>query len=459
MGVHKIKKGLDLPIAGAPEQVIEAGVSVSHVALMAADYVGMKPTMLVAVGDTVKRGQALFEDKKSPGTIYTSPAAGTISAVNRGEKRALQSVVVELSEGERAGTPSKEEVVAFDSYQDKDIASYSCDEVRALLIESGLWTAFRTRPFSKVPSVDSEPGAIFVTAMDTNPLAADVDVVFSGNETPFEKGMAAIAKLREGNMFLCTAENSAIGVGPYAGISHEQFSGPHPAGAPGTHIHMLKPAHRGRVAWHIGYQDVIAIGTLITTGELDVSRVISLAGPQVIKPRLLKTRIGASTDSLVDSQTEGDLNRVISGSVLSGRKASGDALGYLGRFHNQISVIAEDKERVFLGWLGPGQEKFSIINTFVSKLRPNHKFNFTTSTNGSMRAMVPIGMYEKVVPLDIMPTHLLRALVMGDVEGAEKLGCLELDEEDLALCTFACPGKYEYGPYLREVLTVIEAEG
>lgn len=459
MGVHKIKKGLDLPIAGEPEQVIESGAAISHVALMAADYIGMKPTMFVGVGDTVKRGQALFEDKKSPGTIYTSPAAGIVTAVNRGEKRALQSVVVELSLGERAGEPLADEIIAFENYQEKDVASYSCDEVRALLIESGLWTAFRTRPFSKVPSVESEPGAIFVTAMDTNPLAADVDVVFSGNEAAFEKGLAAIAKLREGNMFLCTAENSAIGVGPYAGVSHEQFSGPHPAGAPGTHIHTLKPAHRGRVAWHIGYQDVIAIGTLITTGALDVTRVISLAGPQVIKPQLLRTRVGASTDGLIDGHTEGDSNRAISGSVLSGRTASGDALGYLGRYHNQISVIAEDSEREFLGWLGPGQEKFSIINTFVSKFRPKHKFNFTTTTNGSARAIVPIGMYEKVVPLDIMPTHLLRALVMGDVEGAEKLGVLELDEEDLALCTFACPGKYEYGPYLREILTVIEAEG
>lgn len=459
MGVHTIKKGLDLPIAGEPAQQIDVGASVSHVALMAADYVGMKPTMFVAAGDTVKRGQALFEDKKSPGTVYTSPAAGTVTAVNRGERRALQSVVIELSAGERSGSPSADEVVRFDSYQEKDVASYSRDEVRALLIESGLWTAFRTRPFSKVPSVDSEPGSLFVTAIDTNPLAADVDTIVEGNEAAFEKGLAALAKLREGNIFLCTKPGSKVGVGPYAGISHEEFSGPHPAGAPGTHIHILKPAHRGRVAWHIGYQDVIAIGTLITTGELDVTRVISLAGPQVSKPRLLKTRIGASTDALVAGQLEGDDNRVISGSVLSGRTASGEALGYLGRHHNQISVIAEDTEREFLGWLGPGQEKFSIINTFVSKLDRKHKFKFTTTTNGSPRAMVPIGLYEKVVPLDIMPTHLLRALLMGDVENAEKLGVLELDEEDIALCTFACPGKYEYGPYLREVLTVIEAEG
>lgn len=459
MGVHRFKKGLDLPIAGEPEQVIQAGPAVRSVAVMAADYVGMKPTMFVKVGDTVKRGQPLFEDKKSPGTVFTSPAAGTVTSVNRGDKRALQSVVIALSDGELRNEPSDEEVVSFDSFEDKDIVSYSRDEVRALLIESGLWTSFRTRPFSKVPHIDSDPDSIFITAMDTNPLAADVDVIYQENVDVFEKGLAAIAKLREGHIYLCSAENSVVAVGPYAGISHEHFAGPHPSGTAGLHIHTLRPAHAGRVAWTINYQDVMAIGALITTGKLDVSRVISLAGPQVLQPRLVRTRIGASTDALVEGGLKDGENRVISGSVLSGRTAQGDVHGYLGRFHLQISVIAEDTEREFLGWLGPGREKFSLINTFVSKLTPKHKFNFTTTTNGSARAMVPIGMYEQVMPMDLMATHLLRALIIGDVERAERLGCLELDEEDLALCTFACPGKYEYGPYLRQILTTIESEG
>jgi Na+-transporting NADH:ubiquinone oxidoreductase subunit A len=188
-------------------------------------------------------------------------------------------------------------------------------------------------------------------------------------------------------------------------------------------------------------------------------RVISLAGPQVNEPRLVLTRIGASIDDLVEGGLKDGENRVISGSVLSGRVAQGEALGYLGRYHLQVSVIAENREREFLGWLGPGQDKFSIINMFVSKLSPKKKFDFTTTTNGSARSMVPIGMYEQVMPLDLMITHLLRAILVGDVERAERLGCLELDEEDLALCTFACPGKYEYGPYLRDILTTIEQEG
>lgn len=459
MGVHRFKKGLDLPITGEPEQVIQASPAVSSVALMVADYVGMKPTMFVKVGDTVKRGQPLFEDKRSLGTFYTSPAAGKITGVNRGDKRALLSVVIALSDGELENGPSDEEVVSFDSYEDKDIVSYSRDEVRALLIESGLWTSFRTRPFSKVPGIDSDPDSIFITAMDTNPLAADVDVIYQDNQSAFEKGLAAIAKLREGHIYLCTAEGSAVEVGPHAGIAHEKFAGPHPAGTAGLHIHTLRPAHPGRIAWTINYQDVIAVGNLLTTGKLDVSRVISVAGPQVSEPRLVRTRIGASTDALLEGGLKDGENRIISGSVLSGRTAQGEVHGYLGRYHLQISVIAEDTEREFLGWLGPGQEKFSLINTFVSKLTPKHKFNFTTTTNGSVRAMVPIGMYEQVMPMDLMTTHLLRALLVGDVERAERLGCLELDEEDLALCTFACPGKNEYGPYLRQILTTIESEG
>lgn len=459
MGVHSSRKGLDLPITGEPEQVIHAGSAVKSVAVMAADYVGMKPTMLVGVGDSVKRGQPLFEDKKSPGTVYTSPGAGTITAVNRGDKRALQSVVIKLSDSELKGEPLAKELVKFKSFKKKDIASYSRDEVRALLIESGLWTSFRTRPFSKVPSIESEPASIFINAMDSNPLAADADIIFAQNRDTFERGLAAIAKLREGHIYLCSGKNSAIGVGPYTGVSHEQFEGPHPAGTTGLHIHTLRPAHAGRVAWTINYQDVLAIGTLVTTGQFDVMRVISLAGPQVNEPRLVLTRIGASIDDLVEGGLKDGENRVISGSVLSGRVAQGEALGYLGRYHLQVSVIAENREREFLGWLGPGQDKFSIINMFVSKLSPKKKFDFTTTTNGSARSMVPIGMYEQVMPLDLMITHLLRAILVGDVERAERLGCLELDEEDLALCTFACPGKYEYGPYLRDILTTIEQEG
>lgn len=227
----------------------------------------------------------------------------------------------------------------------------------------------------------------------------------------------------------------------------------------GFHIHLLDPVDRNKLVWHLNYQDVAAIGKLFASGELDVERIVSLAGPSVKRPRLLRTRLGTSTRDLVEGELLEGEKRIISGSVLSGRAASGEIFGYLGRYHHQISVLAENRQREFVGWLRPGLNRFSTINTFLSKFLPGKKFPFTTSTNGSDRAIVPIGMYERVMPIDILPTFLLHALLVGDVERAEELGCLELDEEDLALCTFVCPGKADYGPLLRQILTIIEKEG
>jgi len=455
MGLHRITKGLELPIAGEPEQVVSDGARPHK----AADYVGMRPTMRVSVGDTVARGQVLFEDKKTPGVLYTSPGAGTVAAVNRGARRALQTAVIELNESERAGETGADDEVSFESYTGKAIAGLSTEETKALLIESGLWTALRARPFGKVADPATTPHSVFVTAMDTNPLAHSVDAVYQGNEEAFEQGLICVARLTEGKTYLCKAPGSAITAGPYSGISIEEFTGIHPAGTVGVHIHFLDPVHRDKTVWHIGYQDVIAIGMLFTTGKLDWTRVISLAGSAVQQPRLLRTRIGASTDNLVAGKLKEGDNRVISGSVFNGRTATGDIHGYLGRYHTQITVLPEGRQRVFLGWLLPGTDKFSVVNAFASCLNRNKKYDFTTALHGAERSIVPIGVYERVMPMDILPTFLLRSLAAGDTERAEELGCLELDEEDLALCTFVSPSKIDYGPILRRNLTEIEKEG
>ena len=456
---HRLKKGLDLPITGEPVQRIEQGRPVTSVALMAADYVGMRPTMRVAVGDAVRRGQVLFEDKKTPGVLYTAPGAGTVVAINRGERRALQSVVIRLNENEQAGTPADEDLVAFGSLQGISPRDMRREQVRALLVESGLWTTLRTRPFSKVPSPDSTPAALFITAMDTNPLAPSVEEVLRGKEEDFLSGMACLTTLCDGPVYLCIAPESKMHLDPDLEVEVAEFSGPHPAGTVGVHIHFLNPVHRDKVVWHINYQDVIAVGRLASSGKLDVERTVSLAGPGVAHPRLLTTRIGACVDELVAGELTGDDTRVISGSVLSGRKAVGEIHGYLGRFHHQISVVPEARGREFLGWMMPGLNTFSVTNLFASRLLGKKRFPFTTTANGGKRAMVPIGVYERVMPMDIMPTFLLRALLAGDIEQAEKLGCLELDEEDLALCSFVCPVKIDYGPVLRGLLEQIEKEG
>ena len=457
MGLHKIDKGLDLPITGEPQQTIDSGAAPSHAALLAADYVGMKPTMLVSVGDDVRRGQPVFEDKKTPGVIYTAPAGGRVAAINRGERRAFQSLVIELDRSELAGGRDS---VAFDAYSGKHPAELSGGAVRNLLVESGLWTAFRTRPFGKVPEIAAKPHSIFVTAIDTNPLAPSVDVALRGREEYFAQGLAAVGKVAEpAVVYVCKAPGSAVGAPAEGNFSEETFSGPHPSGTAGVHIHLLDPVDLNKQVWHVDYQDVIAIGRLFAAGALDVERIVSLAGPAVERPRLLRTRLGASTASLTNRELKNGEARIVSGSVLSGRTAAGDVFGYLGRYHSQISVLAEARGRDFLGWLSPGAGAYSITNVFLSKLMPGKKFDFTTSANGSLRAMTPIGLYEKVMPMDILPAPLLRALLVADEERAQELGALELCEEDVALCSFVSPGKADYGPLLRQVLTKIEKEG
>ncbi|MBR9882987.1 MAG: Na(+)-translocating NADH-quinone reductase subunit A [Oceanospirillales bacterium] len=443
----KINKGLDLPITGAPEQTVSDTVAVRSVALVGPDYVGMKPSMAVKEGDRVKLGQVIFTDKKTPGVQYTAPGAGVIREINRGERRVLQSVVIELDD--------QEEALEFPSFSADKLGSLSREQVEETLVQSGLWTAFRTRPFSRVPQVGTTPNSIFVTAIDTNPLAADPAVVIKEQADAFSQGLQVLTCVGAKNVFLCTAPGA--GLPSVDGVKTEEFAGVHPAGNAGTHIHFLDPVSREKIVWTIGYQDVIAIGKLFVEGKLSVERVIALGGPQVDKPALLKVRLGASLDEVVAGRAQGDNNRVISGSVWNGASAEGP-LAYLGRYHTQVSVLEEGSKREFMGWVSPGAENFSVLNLFPSLLSPPKKFNFTTTTNGSERAMIPVGQFEGLMPLDILPTQLLRALVTGDIVTAMQLGCLELDEEDLALCTFACPGKYEYGPILRDNLTRIEQE-
>ncbi len=445
----KFKKGLDLPIKGQPEQTIALSKDPSTVALLGTDYVGMKPTMEVRVADKVKLGQVLFTDKKNPAIKFTSPGAGEIVSIHRGDKRALLSVIIKLSGNDE---------VTFNSYSDQQLKELTREQVVEQLLASGLWASLRTRPFSKVPDPETKPNSIFITATDTNPLAPSVDKILEGQERDFANGATVISILTDRKIFICKAPETDVALIDRPNIVVEEFSGPHPAGNVGTHIHSLDPVSRHKTVWHIGLQDVIAIGKLFSTGKIHTERIISLAGPSVIKPRLLKTRLGASTEEILGNELKDGENRVISGSVLSGFTASG-TLGFLGRYHQQISVIPEFRKREFLGWLNPGFNHFSTKKIVLSSLIPGKKFNFNTNIYGEERAIIPSGGYEKVMPMDIEPLLLLRALAVDDIEDAEALGCLELDEEDLSLCAFVCPSKLEFGPMLRKNLNMIEKEG
>ncbi|OSI18312.1 NADH:ubiquinone reductase (Na(+)-transporting) subunit A [Neisseria dentiae] len=445
----RIKKGLDLPIAGKPEQTVYPGAAVGEVAVLGEEYVGMRPSMKVQEGDKVQKGQVLFEDKKNPGVVFTAPASGTVAAIHRGEKRVLQSMVIAVEGNEQ---------ITFERYAPEALNRLSGEEIRRNLLASGLWTAFRTRPFSKVPAADAEPAAIFVNAMDTNPLAANPQVVVRERADDFARGLLVLSRLTTNKIHVCKAAGADIPVSDGQNIAVHEFGGPHPAGLSGTHIHFIEPVGANKTVWTVNYQDVIAIGHLFATGELDVSRVVSLAGPQVKQPRLLRTVLGAKVSELTAGELKDGENRVISGSVLNGAVAAGPH-DYLGRYHNQISVIAEGRAKELFGWVLPSADKYTVTRTTLGHFLKSKLFNFTSAVNGGERAMVPIGTYERVMPLDILPTLLLRDLIVGDTDSAQALGCLELDEEDLALCSFVCPGKYEYGALLRNVLDKIEKEG
>lgn len=443
----RINKGLDLPLAGKPVQRIDVGAEVPRVALLGRDYPGMKPTMLVQEGDRVKLGQSLFSDKKNPRVFYPSPGCGRVAAINRGHRRAFISIVIDLDGSEEISFPAS--TVA-------EISRFSAADSEERLLASGLWTALRTRPFSKVPVPGTRPAAIFVTAIDSNPLAADPALIIAAQADFFVAGLQALRPLTAGKLYLCQAEGANLPAP--AGITPALFAGRHPAGLVGTHIHFLETVDLQRQVWHLGYQDVIAIGALLLTGRMMVERIVALAGPQVKNPRLLRTRLGADLKTLCSHEPQAGENRVISGSVLSGHRASGE-LAFLGRYHQQISVLREERERKFLDWLLPGFNRHSVKPLFAAALLPAHDFPLGTSTHGSHRAMVPIGAFEKVMPLDLQITWLLRSLLARDVEMAQRLGCLELDEEDLALCSYVCSGKIDYGGYLRQVLNQIEEEG
>lgn len=446
----KITKGLDIPLTGAPQQTISADPAVNQVALVGSDYVGMKPTLLVNEGDLVKKGQKLFEDKKIPGVFFTAPVAGKVEAIHRGDRRVFQSLVI---------SKSGEESVSFSSYKNKKPADLSEGEVRALLQESGLWVSLRKRPFSKTPAIDSKPQALFITAIDTRPHCPQVPVVMQGQEEDFQRGIEVLSQIAP-RVFVITDPDTKIALPSIAHVEHHCFSGPHPAGNVGTHIHYLFPVGPRRSVWHLDYQDCIAIGHLFRTGQLQSERVISIAGPQAQNPRLMKTLLGASLKDLTQNEIAPSDKpiRVVSGSVLGGRTAAGPE-AFLGRFHSQVSLLEEDHSREFLGWNSPGVNKYSLKHVFLSAFSPGKKFPLTTNKHGSLRALVPIGAYEAVMPGDFLPTYLLRYLLARNTDKAVELGALELDEEDLALCTFVDPCKNEFGPVLRENLNLIEKEG
>ena len=447
MNIFNLKKGLNIPVLGIPEQIIQGEKKPKSVAVLGPDYIGLKPKMLVSVGDKVKRGSPLFCHKDHPEISYVSPCKGKVKVINRGDKRVLLSVVIDVENISDKGIN-----ITKTHSNEKSQEQF----VKKCLFDSGLWTSFLTRPYSKVPSSDSLPSSIFITAMDTEPLCPDAELIINHDLKAFNEGVKKISLLTKGKVFICTKNNSQL---KFNDFDTYEFAGPHPAGLAGTHMHFLDAPSATKTVWSIGYQDVIAIGKLFLTGFIDVSRIVSIAGPHALKPRLVKTVLGASLDDILEGEyNKAEGCRVISGSILSGFHATNE-LAYLGKYSRQITIIKEDLEKHFFGWIKPQPNKFSVMPVLLSAFGFFKLFNLTSNLNGGRRAMVPTGVFETLMPQDFLPTQMLRALLVMDTDVAQSLGALELDEEDLALCTFACPAKYEYGSALRDSLQKIEKEG
>ncbi|MBR9765193.1 MAG: Na(+)-translocating NADH-quinone reductase subunit A [Rhodobacteraceae bacterium] len=444
---YKLNKGLDLPIAGAPESGDAERAPIATVGLLGADYIGLKPRLAVQEGDAVGAGAPIFAHKDNPDAQITAPASGRIKAIHRGARRRLISVEIELD-------AAAAEPLDFSAVGD----AATPEGLVAKLCASGLWTSFRTRPYSKVPQTDSRPAAIYVNAMDTEPLSPDPAPLIAAESEAFLTGLAAVARLSEGATWLCHETGAQVPGADVPGVSVATFSGPHPAGLPGTHMHFLDTPGAAKTVWTIGYNDVIAIGRLLSTGRLDLTRTVAVCGPLAARPRLVQTLPGAAMADLVAGDNPSGLPmRVISGSVLSGRAGEGPD-GYLGRYARQITLMEEDHKQIPLGWIRPMRSKYAVQPVLGSALS-RRLHNLTTNLHGGRRAMVPTGIFETLMPQDFLPTQLLRALLVMDTDQAQALGALELDEEDLGLVGFACPAKYEYGLALRDCLAKIEREG
>ena len=431
-----IKKGLNLPISGHPDPVVSDTPTIHKAAILSNDFIGMKPTMLVKAGEKVKLGQKIIEDKKNPGVFFTSPCGGEVSSINRGDKRKFLSIEFDID--------AEEESVLFDTNQDP----------KTLLIESGLFNAFRTRPFNRTPKVEDKPDRVFINACDTNPLAVSPKDIIQLNEADFNSGVAFISSLFDFDIDLAFEDDHRDYT--FQNVNSTQFKGPHPAGLASTHINAIYPVNLNRKVWTINYQEVISIGYLVNNGKLRTHKNISLAGESVFNPSIVSARIGSNIDQLCAGKVNSNA-RVISGSVLFGHDAI-DAMSYLGFYDNQVTALPNHTDDVFLNWVMPGKNIHSKLNVFLSAFKKPAKFNFNTGINGGNRAIVPVGSYEEIIPHDILMTQLLKALVVGDVEVAAELGMFELTAEDLALATYVCPSKYDYCSILMDNLNKVYEE-
>lgn len=442
----KIKKGLNIKLIGEADKLLSDLPLPETFALTITDFTGLTPKLLVKEGDEVKAGTPIFYDKNNEDIKFSSPVSGEVIEVIRGDKRKVLEIKILADRS-----------ISYLDFKQANPKDLSRSAIIETLLESGIWPFIRQRPFGSIARPSEAPKSIFISAFDTNPLAPDMDFIMQGNQEMFQTGLDALQKLTDGKVHLNTQATGSSIFNDAKGVTINKISGPHPSGNVSVQIHHIDPLNKGEIIWYINPQDVIIIGKLFKLGKYDASRIIALTGSQVIGPRYYKTIVGCCIKNIL---AHGGLkpgeNRVISGNVLSGSKIKKD--GFLGYYDSQLTVIPEGNFHEFMGWLAPGFSKFSMSRSFFSWLRPNMKHELNTNLHGEERPFVVTGQYEKVFPMDIYPVHLLKSILIEDIEMMEKLGIYEVVEEDFALCEFICTSKIKSQEIIRQGIDIIQKE-
>jgi len=443
----RIKKGVSIKLEGSAERVYANIPTSEYYLVKPGDFTGLKPKLTVKVGDQVQAGSSLFFDKENPSVMISSPVSGEVSEIRRGEKRKILAVVVKA-----------EAEITYKEFSKAEAKDLSREQIIEQMLAAGVWPFVRQRPFAVIANPADMPKAVFISAFDSAPLACDNDFILHGMEKEFQAGLDIVTKLTEGTTHLNIDgnSNSSSVFTSAKGVQINNVSGPHPAGNVGIQIHHIDPINKGEVVWYMYPQDVIAIGRLFSKGIYDSTRLIALAGSQVEKPRYYRSMQGAAIATMTKGNIKEGDNRFINGNVLTGTHIAAD--GNLGFYNNEISVIPEGKEQDFLGWLLPSFSKFSLSRTFFSWINPKKEYAISANMNGEERAYVVTGQYEKVLPMDVYPQHLIKAIMIGDIELMENLGIYEVAEEDFALCEFACTSKIPVQEILREGLDLVRKE-
>ena len=448
----KLKKGFDIRLAGKAEKRIAESAQPETFALKPTDFVGMvRPKVLVKEGDSVKAGTPLLFDKKMEKVLFTSPVSGEVVEVKRGEKRKLLEV--------RILADKTVEYEKFPQFSPSEISGLSKEVILEQMLKSGVWPHILQRPYGIIADPADTPKSIFISSFDTSPLAPDYDFLIKGQEQYFQAGIDIVKKLASGAVHLGINADSEVSslFTNVKGAQVNKYSGPHPAGNVGVQIHHTDPVNKGDIVWTVSPYGIVQIGKLFTEGKYDASKIVALAGSEVSKPQYYKTYSGASILRFVENNVKNENVRYISGNVLTGEKISKD--GYLGFYHNLITVIPEGDYYELLGWLKPTTNKVSFHRAFglLSFLTPKKEFVIDTNTKGEERAFVMTGAFEKVVPMDIYPTHLLKAILAEDYDNMEALGIYEVVEEDLALCEFIDVSKHDVQAILRDGLRLMQS--